>query len=757
MKAWCLARFPTASNHAAGLAGLFLGFLIAVLSPPHAWAGTVACTASTGFTNCVRITYSGGLQSWTVPAGVTTVQVKVWGAAGGGANSFYWGQQAKGGGGGYSIGYLAVIPGQTLSLVVGQGGQLSSTSTTYGGGGAGGTGGGSIMRYGSSGGGYSGIFASSTLTQANARIIAGGGGGTSPGADTFTQGTGGGGGTTGGQDSFPALSGRGGSQAAGGAAANGANECLSQPTAGSALQGGTGAITDGTGEGGGGGGGGYHGGGGGLCQRIPSNNQNGGGGGGSGYLSASISSGSMTNGANATNIVGVDCTGTTASGGSSDAHYSSGIGQGSCFAAGGNGEVVIQYGMPTLTLAKTVTNDNGGSAAVTAWTLQAAGPVTISGTSGSAAVTAVSVNAGTYALSESGGPSGYAAGSWSCTAGILSGSNLTLSAGQNATCTINNNDTAPTLTLVKTISGDTTPSAVSSFTLTAAGPVTISGVTGAGTVTNASVNAGTYALSESGPSGYTAGAWSCTAGTLSGSSLTLSLAQTASCTITNTRLPTVAVQKVTTGGFGGPFDFADTNITGSFPIISTTVAGTAQPAAPTALVATLSAEATITETSSLAWLASGVSCSDANATNSGNTNPVATASAGSVTIPATANRAGAIITCVFTNTVAAPSLSIAKSANVPGPVNAGDVITYTFRVKNTGNVTITGIGVNDVFGGLGTDPVPGSEILIADVAPANDSSDGTSGPDGSWDQLAPGDEIEFTATYSVVQADIDAQ
>ncbi|KRB08248.1 hypothetical protein ASD86_10830, partial [Lysobacter sp. Root690] len=56
----------------------------------------------------------------------------------------------------------------------------------------------------------------------------------------------------------------------------------------------------------------------------------------------------------------------------------------------------------TLTLAKTVTNDNGGTALATAWTLAAAGPTNITGATGSAAVTNASVNPGSYALSETG-------------------------------------------------------------------------------------------------------------------------------------------------------------------------------------------------------------------------------------------------------------------------------------------------------------------------------------------------------------------
>ena len=64
----------------------------------------------------------------------------------------------------------------------------------------------------------------------------------------------------------------------------------------------------------------------------------------------------------------------------------------------------------SLTLVKTVTNDNGGTAAPAAWTLAATGPTPITGATGTAPVTAAPVSAGTYVLSESGGPAGYTAG-----------------------------------------------------------------------------------------------------------------------------------------------------------------------------------------------------------------------------------------------------------------------------------------------------------------------------------------------------------
>ena len=103
------------------------------------------------------------------------------------------------------------------------------------------------------------------------------------------------------------------------------------------------------------------------------------------------------------------------------------------------------------------------------WAMKA-GPTTITGVTGAAAVTNAAVNVGTYALTET-GPAGYTAGAWSCTAGTLVGSNLTLALNQTATCTINNNDISPRLTLVKTVTNDNGGTAVvSAFTLTATGP-----------------------------------------------------------------------------------------------------------------------------------------------------------------------------------------------------------------------------------------------------------------------------------------------
>ena len=198
-----------------------------------------------------------------------------------------------------------------------------------------------------------------------------------------------------------------------------------------------------------------------------------------------------------------------------------------------------------LTLVKTVTNDNGGTAQPTAWTLNAGGPTPITGTTGAGSVTNATVNAGTYTLSESGGPGGYTAGGWTCTGVTNTGATLVLTPGSNATCTINNDDQPAQLTLVKTVdNGSSGTAAATDWTLTAAGPTAgVTGATGSGAVTDAEVLPGSYTLSEAdGPDDYTASAWTCVDAddesvTVSGSAVTVALGDDITCTIVNTATP----------------------------------------------------------------------------------------------------------------------------------------------------------------------------------------------------------------------------
>lgn len=198
--------------------------------------------------------------------------------------------------------------------------------------------------------------------------------------------------------------------------------------------------------------------------------------------------------------------------------------------------------------------------------------------------------------------------------------------------------------------------------------------------------------------------------------------------------PVVSVQKLTPNGVGGPFAFADTNLTGNVANITTATANTATPAAPTALTVTNPAQAvTLTETAAAGFASTGVACNDGNSALSGNTNPVATSTNNLVTIPAAVLTARAAdIVCVFTNTQNA-DLSVAKTnTSASGPsdlandtVTAGAVVTYQLRVTNSGPGSATGAVVRDTPGaGLtcaGTNPVTitGSGVPAGSFTVAN--------------------------------------
>jgi hypothetical protein len=92
------------------------------------------------------------------------------------------------------------------------------------------------------------------------------------------------------------------------------------------------------------------------------------------------------------------------------------------------------------------------------------------------------------------------------------------------------------------------------WTLAADGDVTdISGIEGAGAVTNAEVEPGDYILSEiGGPGGYTETDLSCDGGTLNGHMLTLASDDDVTCTFTNNDLPAgLSVTKIINSDDGG--------------------------------------------------------------------------------------------------------------------------------------------------------------------------------------------------------------
>jgi len=242
----------------------------------------------------VTYNYTGSLQTYVVPAGITSLQIESYGASGGDTPVGF----GFGGLGGYVIGEFSVTPGETLNIYVGsQGGTAGMAG--YNGGGTGITSGG--------GGGASDVRQGGTAL-ANRIIVAGGGGGAAYetawssgwGINNGTADGGSGGGLSGNQGlawQSACLGGTGGTQVAGGTIGG----ILGIGGDGSSIHGDTG----------GGGGGYYGGGGGGDCGGY-----NGAGGGGSGYTTPSATNVSHSVGNNSGNgmvVITLLCTPLTTS------------------------------------------------------------------------------------------------------------------------------------------------------------------------------------------------------------------------------------------------------------------------------------------------------------------------------------------------------------------------------------------------------------------------------------------------------------
>ena len=103
---------------------------------------------------------------------------------------------------------------------------------------------------------------------------------------------------------------------------------------------------------------------------------------------------------------------------------------------------------------------------------------------------------------------------------------------------------------------------------------------------------------------------------------------------------------------------------------------------------------------------------------------------------------------------AQPALSIIKTPSVTTGVVAGQIITYTYVVTNTGNCSITNISLSETHNASGPVPAPAGETLSNDAGTSGDSTDATPN-DGVWTVLAPGDSVTFTGSYAVTQSDVD--
>lgn len=357
--------------------------------PTTSWnAGTAAAggflytVGGTSFYGQVYTTQGAG--TFTVPSGVTSITVEMWGGGGGGGGGGNTAAGGTGGGGGYVTSTHSVTPNEVLNVYVGGGGGGGNFNS--GGNDAGGGGG---------GGGYSSLYRSTT-----ALAIAAGGAGGGGARQATAGGKGGAGGGTTGQagTSIATSNGRGGGAGTPSTFGTAGTSTGNDGANGASLTGGAGGDgrtsdgTDGSGAaaglatggrgglanvnttraGGGAGGAGYYGGAGGGGTSSTAGAAGGGGGGGSSYTIVGATS--------VTNSAGTDAT----PGQSSDTDRN-GAGDGgpggaalNNGTAGDNGIVIVTYngGMGTSaavnwakfnTTSGTIDSANPGSGACSGW------------------------------------------------------------------------------------------------------------------------------------------------------------------------------------------------------------------------------------------------------------------------------------------------------------------------------------------------------------------------------------------------------
>ena len=290
---------------------------------------------------------------------------------------------------------------------------------------------------------------------------------------------------------------------------------------------------------------------------------------------------------------------------------------------------------PSLTLVKAVTSDNGGTASASDWTLSA-------GThevAGSAAGALATDQAGTYALTESTGPAGYANTSITCDdAPGVEVSSVTLGLGEAITCTFVNDDIAPSLTLVKAVTSDNGGTASASDWTLSAGTHEVAGSAAGALATD---QAGTYALTEStGPAGYANTSITCDdAPGVEVSSVTLGLGEAITCTFVNDDIaPSLTLVKAVTSDNGGTASASDWTLSAGTHEVAGSAAG--------ALATDQAGTYALTESTGPAGYANtSITCDDAPGVE-----------VSSVTLGL-----GEAITCTFVNDDIAPSLTLVKA------------------------------------------------------------------------------------------------
>ncbi len=110
---------------------------------------------------------------------------------------------------------------------------------------------------------------------------------------------------------------------------------------------------------------------------------------------------------------------------------------------------------------------------------------------------------------------------------------------------------------------------------------------------------------------------------------------------------------------------------------------------------------------------------------------------------------------------AAPALTIVKTAVLNDEINAdgfaevGETTTYTYEVRNSGNVTLTNVAVQDTHEGVILSPAPAGEVIT--IPGPNLTSDIGTPNDGVVQTLDVGATATFTINLTVTQQEVDDQ
>ncbi len=296
-------------------------------------------------------------------------------------------------------------------------------------------------------------------------------------------------------------------------------------------------------------------------------------------------------------------------------------------------------------------------------------------------------------------------------------------AGQSVTysflVTNTGNVTVSGLAVADTFTAPAGPPLTVSCPTTTLAPAASTTCTAVYTTTQADVDHGTIkntaTVSGTSPAGVTV--------TSPPSTVTVTATPTAGLTVAKSATPA----SVSTTGATVDYSFLVTN-TGNVTISGVTIADTfTAPAGPALAVTcpttTLAPHATVTCTATyLATQADIDNGSIDNSATAGGTDPQGH--------PVTSPPSTAAVTAT-----AAPALTLTKTVSPASATAAGQSVTYSFAVQNTGNVTITGVSIADTLA------APAGPALAITCPPA---------------PLVPGATATCTAPYVVNQADVDA-